>query len=418
MPLGAGAATGATTASARVGVVQARPADSLADTFGVVVHLGYDDTPYANIDEVDRAVRELGVRHLRTRLVVRNPGMYSAMRRIASDGARFDLVLGNPTSPATPLDLVNTIASAIPNDVVESVEGANEWDLSGRSGWATELRNHQQALYQAVKGNPATADLPVLAPALGGRDTFAAAGDLSAWSDVANAHLYTGGLPPSTSIDAMTAAVREVAGADKPVIFTETGYHNAMSSTTTHYPTPESVAKIYAPRLLLEHYLRGTMRMYDYELFDQYADPGLTDRESNFGLVRNDGTRKGSFKALRNLLALVDDRGPSFSPGELSYSLSNTPADLRQVLLQKRDGSFVLLLWRDVSVYDRKTEQRLAVTSTKVGVTLADRSTITVYKPSGKRAGAVSQTVGTATSVGLAGQVVALHIEPRRRSRS
>ena len=52
---------------------------------------------------------------------------------------------------------------------MESVEGSNEWDLfsGGRPAWAVRpARRGSSELYEASKANPATADLPVLAPAL------------------------------------------------------------------------------------------------------------------------------------------------------------------------------------------------------------------------------------------------------------
>ena len=73
----------------------------------------------------------------------------------------------------------------------------------------------------------------------------------------------------------------------------------------------------------------------------------------NFGLLRNDFSEKPAFTAMKRLIALLGDPGPSFAPGSLSYSLQGAPSSARQLLLQKRDGSFYLVLSRNqVSAWD------------------------------------------------------------------
>ena len=73
-----------------------------------------------------------------------------------------------------------------------------------------------------------------------------------------------------------------------------------------------------APRLLLEHYLRGTQRVYQYELVDERPETGLTDPEQHFGLLRNDFTPKPAFRSLTRLLGLAEDPGPAFAPQPLA----------------------------------------------------------------------------------------------------
>jgi hypothetical protein len=41
----------------------------------------------------------------------------------------------------------------------------------------------------------------------------------------------------------------------------------------------------------------------------------------------------------------------------LSYQVLQAPADLRQLLLQTATNSFALVLWRNVSVWDRSSRQ-------------------------------------------------------------
>ncbi len=396
-------------AAAALPSVQARQADSLADSFGVSLHLNYLDTPYHDTARVKQAIKSLGARHARTNLDMSVPESYPAMRDIASAGIRFDLIMGRPGSWQTPARLVQTIATEFPTGVVESLEGANEYNLDPTAvNWAAELLTHQRDLWQAANANAATADLPVLAPALGMRTGFTQIGDMGQYADYGNAHLYPGGRQPSWGIDQMTQAEATVVPG-KPVMYTETGYHNAMNTTSGHRPTPESVEGSYAPRLLLEHYLRGTSRVYDYELVDQAPDPDQANHEASFGLLRNDFSPKPAYSALKNLLALTADPGPATAPSKLSYSVNGAPSDLRQILVQKRNGEFVLLLWRDVSIYDPDTEQPLSVNPASVTVQVAKRSSFAVHRPS-SGAGAVSTAQGTSVPVSVAGDVVALRI--------
>ena len=153
----------------------------------------------------------------------------------------------------------------------------------------------------------------MLAPALAFKWNYVTAGDLSQNADYANGHMYPGGYRPSNEISQITAAIRGSI-ANKPLVTTEAGYHNAMNTTNGHRPVPEDVAGVYLPRLLLEHYLRGEKRLYSYELIDEFADPGLTNPEANFGLLRRDWSPKPAFTAMKNTLALLDDPGPSFTP--------------------------------------------------------------------------------------------------------
>jgi hypothetical protein len=401
----------AAAAAAALPSVQARQADSLVDSFGVAIHTPYLDSPYADTTRVTQALTDLGVRHVRDNLNLSVPQSFPAMRQIASAGIRFDLIMGRPGSWQTPEKLVQAIATEFPTGVVESLEGANEYNLDEHAvDWVLELRSHQQQLWEAAKANPVTAGLPILAPALGMRTGFDQIADLGMYADFGNAHLYPGGRPPSNGIDQLTQA-EAIVVPGKPVMYTETGYHNAMNTTAGHRPTPEGVVGSYAPRLLLEHYIRGTKRVYNYELLDQRPDPDQVDPEARFGLLRHDFSHKPSYSALKNLLGLVADPGPAFSPGRLAYTIDGATSDLRQVLVQKRNGEFVLLLWRDQSLYNPSTGEERAVPPRAMTVRLGERARIAVHQPSAGTA-AVSNTAGTSVPLSMAGEVVALRIRP------
>ncbi len=393
--------------------VAAVPADSLVDSYGVGIHLAFLDTPYADATAVANKLSELGVRHVRDDLFMNNPRQYAGIRTVSDKGIKFNLIMGKPTSPASPADHVNTVATQLPPGSVESVEGTNEWDLfsGGSQLWAAELMTHQRDLYQASKANPATAHLPVLGPALAFRWNYVALGDLTPYADYANAHMYPGGYQPSNEVTRISTAVRGVIGTGKPLMTTEAGYHNALNTTNGHLPVPEEVAGVYTPRLLLEHFLRGEKRVYTYELIDEFDDPGKTNPEAHFGLLRRDLSPKPAYAAMKSLLGLASDPGPAFTPQPLPVKIVGYPSDARYVLTQKRNGQHVLFLWRDVSVYDPVLKQSQPVTPTNVTLQLAKTSSLKVYRPSGGP-GAVTETQASSLPLQLDGQVTAVTIGP------
>jgi hypothetical protein len=405
------APTAATTNT--IAPISAVASDSVVDSYGVGIHLAYLDTPYKDATAVASALHDLRVRHVRDDLYLNNPRQYAGMATVAQQGIKFDLITGRPTEGANAADYVHTVATQVPAGSVESLEGTNEWDLSARPDWVTELLTRQQQLYTAAKAEPATANLPVLAPALAFRWNYAALGTsaLGTYSDLANAHMYPGGYKPSNEVGNITTALRTVTPT-QPLVVTEAGYHNAINTTNGHLPVPEDVSGVYLPRLMLEHYLHGDMRTYSYELIDEFDDPGLTNPEAHFGLLSHDLSPKPAYTAMKTLLGLLSDPGPSFRPSSLPVSVTGAPSDTRQLLTQKRDGSYVLLLWRDASVYDPVTHTSQPVQPSNVTVNLASRASFDVYRPSTSPDVLSHSSASTSLPLQLDGQVTAVTIKP------
>ena len=394
--------------------IDAISADSVVDSYGVGIHLNFLNTPYADADAVAQKLADLGVRHVRDDLFLASPRQYAAIATVAQRGIGFDLIMGRPDSGAAPADYVDTVATQLPPGAVESLEGANEWDYFGpddSATWVPQVKSWQQRLYTAAKADPATADLPVLSPALAFKQNYAVAGDLSENADLANAHMYPGGYRPSNQIKQITDALR-TSIPTKPLVTTEAGYHNALGSDGGHRGVPEDVAGTYLPRLLLEHVLRGDERMYSYELIDEFDDYGLTNPEANFGLLHHDLTPKPAYTAMKNLLGLLADPGQSFEPGSLAIEADGLPpGEARYVLTQKSNGQFVLLLWRDVSVWDPVQKARLPVTPADVTLKLGASKDLAVYRPS-DGTDPERETTADSLSLQLGGEVVAVTIGP------
>jgi len=351
---------------AQASLKQADSADSFVDKMGVVVHLTYKDRVYYTGYEtiIKPRLLELGLRHARDGAILAGQFYYDRINELGRAGIKFNF----STRTKYPVSDVIRFAAAV-KDGIESFEGLNEYDLSGDPNWANTVRSHQQSLYQTVKGNSSTAQYPVLAPSI--VNGHALVGDISAFVDYGNAHNYFGGNPPShvgiNSIEAHLAAAAKNSGS-KPIVTTETGWHNALGNVTMFKGAPEQVTGKYVPRTFLEHFNKNSFRTYAYELIDQGTDQN--DGEKNFGLLRNDGSPKPAYTALKNLVSLLKDPGPSFSPSSLDYTLSGSTADVHKTLLQKRDGKFYLILWVEKRCYDPKIKQLIAVPSQQVTLKL------------------------------------------------
>ncbi len=323
-------ATGAGSSPAAFQTVPARTSESLVDGYGIGIHAAYWNSPYGDTARVASALADLGVEHVRDDLWNNTPESYVAINQIAHDAdVKFDLIMGNPSRGQAPVQYVNTVKTKLLGSV-EAIEGPNEWDNFGPSNWVNQLRTFQADLYAAAKADPATAHLPVLAPALAFRDNYAALGTQTGVADVGNSHLYPGGRNPSVDIDAAQEASESRTGTSGTVV-TEAGYQNALNTTSGHHPVPEDVAGIYLPRMLAEHALAGTERLYTYELIDGAVDPSLTDIEAHFGLLRHDWTPKPAYNAMKNLLAVLDDSDAPFTPGRahLLHQRGQRPAPAR-----------------------------------------------------------------------------------------
>jgi hypothetical protein len=350
----------------------ARTADSFVESIGVNTHTLFTGTPYATrFDEVKQKLIELGVHHVREDLGLDDPDQYQRLRELAAVGIRSTPIMGDPGNGEAGLgELVATVREQLPG-AVDAVEGPNEYSTRGGPDWRSELIAYQQRLYAAIKGDPALSSLPVIGPSIVHGDQ-AALGDISSSLDYGTMHSYPNGAMPEANLSSQLAQAALNSGA-KPVMATETGYNTAVASSGELKPVSEDAMATYVPRLFLEYFARGVARTYSYELLDEYPDPGSADPESNFGLLRNDLSPKPAFTALRNTIWILSDPGAPFVPEALDYTLGGDLGDLHRVLLEKRDGSYYLALWRASEVWDPTSRTPVAAPERAVEVSLGRR---------------------------------------------
>jgi hypothetical protein len=386
----------------------AAPAAALRDSVGVNIHLSHVSTPYNNFAAVKSALLELGVRHVRDGACAGCTWLFPRMRELGAAGVRFTMIAGSPRNTTGTLadNLTSIKTSLLP--AVEAVEGPNEWDISGDPAWAANLRAYQSDLYARVQADPLLRPLTVVGPSLVYKSSRTTLGDLSTSMTVGNLHSYPGGQAPAKNLDSELALASTVS-ATKPVMATETGYHNALATTGTHPPIDEANAGVYTERLPLAYYARGIKRTFLYQLLDEKPDAGNADMQQHFGLLRNDLSHKPAFDALKALLANIGDGTPS-TPRSLRFDLVGGDTSLRHLLFARSDGSFSLVLWRDVKIWDTVARTAIPVGPTNVtvrfgevvGAVTARRRTATIY----------SGTAPATVSINLGVSPVVLRIVP------
>jgi len=251
----------------------------------------------------------------------------------------------------------------------------------GGPGWTTALRDYQRRLYQRVKSDPRLRSLPVVGPSFKGADAARRVGDQRSMLDVGNIHPYTGGRSPSPAHLHTELARAAAVSARKPVWATEAGFHNALRATSGQPGVSEQAAAVYLVRTFLEHFRAGIARTYAYELLDQTAEPVGRQPERHFGLLRSDFSPKPAFTALKHLLHTVGDDRAAGSLRPLGLAVTGAPRDLRRLVLRKRDGTYLVALWRDASVWDTGARRPLRVAPRQVGVRVAGATKASVADP-------------------------------------
>lgn len=346
---------------------QARSADTFVDSIGVAVHLRYQDTAYGKYDDIIKPrLQNLGVRHIRDG--GNENSFFEKLNDLAKIGIRSTLVM-DPRDGVEPSNAVR-IAKTVANSV-EAIEGPNETDFNSFSykgkPFPEGTRLYHDALYSAIKRDRATRSLPVLMPSLGWAPNSPTLGSLRS-CDVANLHSYPGKKAPTNHLDTRYIPNAQIVCSNKPMISTETGYQNAITNPTATRAVSEQASGKYLPRLLLEYFNRNIQQTFLYELIDEKTGD---NPEHNFGLLRHDGSTKPAFRAIRRMIRLLKDNdpGPTFSPGSLDYQLSGDLTNIHHTLLQKRDGTFYLILWQEVESWDSVAWEDIVVADQPLTVT-------------------------------------------------
>jgi hypothetical protein len=370
-------------------------ADDFVDSIGVCTHWSYANTPYGKAyDSVKERLAESGIRHIRDGVSFRELELWRDL------GIRTTIV-----SEPGDHDLGTFMAAWKANpEILDMIEGPNEpnqfWPMFNRrykdQPWPDGVKLWQADLYHAVRAEPLLAHVQVTSP------TPILAGGF--WLvpltnfDCIAFHPYADGSLPSSGVlwpgQKIRDALAFLGSGDevKPLIATESGYHNCLSDHRVPAGgTPgisETAGGRYFPRMFAEYWNAGMGRTSSYELIDESINPN--DPEANFGLLRHDGSPKPAFTAVSNLITLLSEshwdpaahrRVRTDAPDRAFRLAIEGPSNVHHTLLSRADGHVDLLLWQEVSSFDLKTRADLSPEPEQVTVHLATPVAATLYRP-------------------------------------
>jgi hypothetical protein len=285
-------------------------------------------------------------------------------------------------------DLPKLLATARPlaeAGALLAFEGNNEpnnWGVTyqgerggGRAPSWLAVAKLQRDLYRAVKADPLLKGYPVWSVSEGGAEVDnvglqflaipEAAGALlpegTRYADAANVHnyIYHAGSPAPEDNKTWNAAdptsackvdglygnygltwAKHFRGYSEtdlltlPRVTTETG-------CTIEGPVTEEVQARNLLTMYLDQFKRGWSHTAVYLLRDRADEAG----NQTFGFFRPDYTPRKAAVYLHNLTATLADRGTPATPGRLDYAIPEQPPTVHELLLQKSDGTFALVIW-------------------------------------------------------------------------
>jgi len=291
-----------------------------------------------------------------------------------------------------------------------AVEGPNEpnnfpvtydGQTSGYTTTFLPVAKLQRDLYAAVKAAPALSGIPVFhASEAGGSepddvglqfltipaDAGAAMPDGTAYADYANTHNYVCGHSDQLVDNVAWQASDPTLNADWDGPYVEYGHtwHEGFAgysdselvtlpkvTTETGWLTQGTgaITEEQQGRLFMNLYLSAFKEGFAYTFIYMLRDDPV---QGYWGLFDTSYAPKISGTYLHNLTTILADPGPGATPGKLSYSIASEPMTVHDLLLQKTDGTFALVVW----------DERPSGGSDAVTVGLGtSRATVNVYDP-------------------------------------
>jgi hypothetical protein len=353
--------------------MQARRAYDFVDSVGVNTHFSWSNTVYdSEFDRLKTALADLGIKHVR-----QNASFPLSIRRVADLnselGVRALMIVDNykpkdfwsrELETGSVSEQIDNAIDKLGANAFSGVEGPNEYDATlkraGNTDWAQDLRTYMAAIHRAVNKNPAASALPVVAPSISRNDpaAFHELGDLSSITDLGNLHAYSGERPLDVALGDLLQ-LASIVNPGQPVLVTEYGLQTAINNWQAHPFTDRAKAK-YLVRSMAAMFARPEIkRGYIYQLADTSPNPNLDDPQAHFGLLRNDISPTMAYHAVRNVMHMLCDADSALKPRSLKASLSGDLQNVRTILLQKGSDVFYLLLWQEVTSYEKPKPSNL-----------------------------------------------------------
>jgi len=354
-------------------------ADAFVNSAGVDTSFVYSNLAYTtHFPEVSQLLINSGIKHIRDSGPVYDRTYLNTMAMFSSHGIHHSVGMAIGSTPAQVTSALNAFGPAN----VDFIEPMNEYDSYAKqdSNWVGQIIAEQKMIYNTVRSNPAFNGVAVLGPAFASMNSYALVGPLDAYEDAGNLHTGTCNKNPGTSsygqnLPGATAHVR-TSTMTKAIWTTEVAYDD--NSNLTHVcETPDPTIAKFDPRMLAIHWNAGEPRSYIFQFVDK---PTKGNPFAYEGLVTANGTAKPQYTALQSMLGLLSDPGPVFAPTTLHYGLAGQTQNVQHTLLQKRDGTYVMMLWLEqpgvVSIYNPTP---VAVPAQQVSLSVPGMTTATDY---------------------------------------
>lgn len=401
---GGGTGGGQAMVGDATGTAAVRVTDFL-NSIGVCTHVGQGvDAP----TESAAAIAYAGIRNLRDD---GNPGHVAdwiAMHQ--ASGVKVDLLTNQDVSGT--VDMAKQLSQA---GALLAVEGPNEpnnfpvtylGQTSDYNGTFLPVAQLQRDLYAAVKAEPSLSGIPVFhASEAGGSEpdnvglqflTIPAGANIAmpdgtVYADYANVHNYVCGHQSMLVDDTAWQASDPTLNADWDGMYVEygvtwhgqfQGYSNAdlvslpRVTTETGWVTvgQGALTEEQQGRLFLDLYLSAFKRGFSYTFVYMLRDDPV---QGYWGLFDTGYQPKKSGTYLHNLTAVLADAAGSAPLGKLDYTITGAPSTVHDLLLEKSDGAFALVIWDEnqtggpdaITVDLTRTRATVEVTDPTVGAT-------------------------------------------------
>lgn len=318
---------------------------------------------------------------------------------LGSGGSNIELLMSN----------AKILANAGALVAIESCNEPNNWGIvyNGENGGGNgnswlPIAKMQRDLYAAVKSDAVLKDCPVWSPTETGAEndnvglqyltipagTNALMPDGTKYADCANCHNYIThsswpGLhdnqtwlssSPGTDcrVDGLYGNFGKTWGKGY------SGYSTADLSTLPKVTTETGITAVGAGSeetqgylimdLFLSQFKRGWNHTALYLLRDRVDEAG----DQTWGFYKPDYTPRKAGVYFHNLTTILSDKGTVAQPGNLRYIIPGQPNTVHDLLLQKSDGKFFLVIW----------DEHFAGGTDNISVQLSTKyNTIKVYDP-------------------------------------
>jgi hypothetical protein len=364
----------------------ARAASEFLDSIGVVTTFPDRGQPLANTIQM---IRYAGFRWVRGGIEgVTEQGpttieTYLELHRKTDVRFSWGLVSGG-TDLAKLLKTGRQLEAAGALLAFEGNNEPNNWGVTyqgqtggGRAPSWLAVANLQRDLYRAVKSDPLLQKYPVWSISEPGaevdnvglqfltipRGAGTSLPDGTRFADAANVHNYiyhpnSSGLADNktwNAADPTSACKVDGLYGNHGVTWARhfRGYPEAELSTlprvttetgcTIDGPITEQIQALNLLSMYLDQFKRGWSHTAVYLLRDRTDEGG----NQSFGFFKADYSPRKAAVYLHNLTTVLADRGSLPKPGRLSYTITEQPPTVHEMLLQKSDGTFALVVWNE-----------------------------------------------------------------------